>query len=175
LTSPAGSWISFAGDTITWCSTEQTRGRVTHFRRLGNTFRAEASTLLDGHGGWSGALAADGSALVWQSVTTPLTVDRRTDAGWSREIVSAVHGSVQSGNGTRPIGADGDLVVVSATDRLILLERRKEGWFSSELRPATPDVAARLANWPDVAVSGRTVLVGTRWDGATGGRAASST
>jgi hypothetical protein len=176
-----GVWLSLAGDTLAVHNdgAAHPSGGVAYvYRRREGRFEADTTIDLRGSQTAYGTLARDGAALVWMTEGMgPLVVNERVDGHWSAALSASKNwGEVVAMTGSHPFASDGDLVVASSRDwkEIVVLQRRDDGWYRTSMAPARPrDWAGGMwpAWHPNVAISGRSVVVGTEWDGVDSGRA----
>jgi len=184
-----GVWLSLAGDTLA-VDAEGNSGKfrvgsfgsgsdVYVYRRKEDRFELEPTLVIaigqDAHG----TLAHGGAALVWMwRAGPPLHVDERKDTGWTRTLArwNGFRGGSAIRSGEHSLAGDGDLVVGAARDwtEFVVLHRRDDGWYRTSMAPAKPRdwAGGKWPAWhPNVAISGRSIVVGTEWDGVDSGRA----
>jgi hypothetical protein len=172
-----GSWISLSGDSLAVnCDTPPV---VAVYRRSAKGFVHEAAIPADGDATF-GTLVRGGRSLVTFHEIGRLSVHEPSPGAWTRVLQRSGFGEVVTLPKGHAVAGDGDLAVASSRDwnEFVVVQRRDDGWYRTSLAPpknlgAPADSGGRFwpAWHPNVALSGRTAVVGTDWDASDTGRA----
>ncbi len=173
-------WTSALGDSLVVFGNAKSASNATiiDIRREGERVRRGRPTVVDHNVNpqTRGALVDGGRVLVTTSPVGELRIYQREAGDWSLAIKALrPRASVSGVTGYAAVGADRDLVVVAVSqpEHFLALVGTGNRWQYAELH--VPDRfpgrgRETFTNGASVAVSRRSVIVGTHWDDISGGR-----